>query len=200
MAEQDEQDTLWVVLQEISDAAADIRGLRDSTTRDLQRIISDDVLGALYAMGEDLSERDFDHDARLQRVERALGLAPITDSEIEAILEGGDVEGSEDDEDEDEEDEDGDEEAASPLDSIPPEVLREALGSIKKLAEVVAENRTPSEEEQKAAAEVLTLLAFLAPILDGATPEDAEATSESDAVEIEVESVQDDVADESEGA
>jgi len=180
-----EKDSLTVVLEDATSAAVAIRGMRDSTTRELQRIISDDVLGALIVMGQDLAERDYDHDLRIQRVELALGLDPIdpeTDEE-EAILSGAwsmsDDESGDESEDESETVEPSAQMTAqmrlgAELANVPMPVIREGLGSIRKLMSIVAECSTPTEEDQAMAGQVLGLLDFVASMVPDAAAEDGE--------------------------
>jgi len=163
--EADDRDSLAVTIDDAKEAAIAIRGMRDTTTRELQRILADDVLGAVIVMAEDLFERDYDHDLRLQRVELALGLSPIDpDSDEEAEILAGTWSASE----EESEGGDGGEESevsplAAQLANIPASVLQESFAALQKMVHIVATCSTPTEAEQEEAKQVEALIEFLLP-------------------------------------
>ena len=88
MAETEELDSLEALIVEAKATAVEIRGMRGLSATDLQRTLSDDVLGSTILIAEEFGERDEDHDVRITRIEAALGLGPVDPEEYEAILSG----------------------------------------------------------------------------------------------------------------
>jgi len=161
MAEKESMDSLEELMIEMQEAAVEIRGMRDSTTRDLQRIISDDVLGNVMSMGREFGERDEDHDVRLMRVEAALGLGALTEDEYNTLTADAGEEG---------------EEFVAPVkpatpdemlaavtQHVPLHVLQQAVSYLRNVCECVAEGRIATEEERAQGKELLQLVELVEP-------------------------------------
>lgn len=84
--EEETVDPLEQLLDDVESVARDVRESRTMSNLDLQRSFSGDFFPLLYKLGEEVLQRDMDHEARLRRLEGALGLGEMEDEEMEQWL------------------------------------------------------------------------------------------------------------------
>jgi len=87
MTEEELVDPLEQFIEDVESVALDIRESRAMSSNDIQKAFALDFFPLLHKLGVEVLERDMDHEARVKRLESALGLGEMEEDETSQWLE-----------------------------------------------------------------------------------------------------------------